>query len=61
MPAERVFTCGNSKYYVVPCNGHFIVQRQGWLGRTFITYTRDLAEAVARIETDARCWEIKAA
>ncbi len=59
--AERTFTCGNSRYYVVACNGHFIVQRQDWLGRSFVTYARDLAEAIARIEADAQCWQIKAA
>lgn len=43
------------------CHGYFIVQRQDWLGRTFITYARSLARAVARIEADARCWQIRAA
>jgi hypothetical protein len=59
--SERAFRCGNSKYYVVACNGHFIVQRQDWLGRTFISYAGDLAEAIARIEADARCWDVQAA
>lgn len=61
MGLERTFSCGNSKYYVVECCGTYIVQRQGWLGRTFVTYARSLAEAIARIETDARCWQIRAA
>jgi hypothetical protein len=59
--AERGFSCGNSKYYVVESHGDFIVQRQDWLGRTFITYARSLAEAIARIEADAHCWRIRAA
>jgi hypothetical protein len=59
--AERAFSCGNNKYYVVECHGYFIVQRQDWLGRTFITYASTLAEAVVRIEADAHCWRIRAA
>jgi hypothetical protein len=46
---------------VVESHGYFIVQRQDWLGRTFITYARSLAEAIARIEADAHCWRIRAA
>ncbi len=61
MASERAFICGNSKYYVVEYRGTFIVQRQNWLGRSFITYSRSLAEAIARIEADARCWQIRAA
>jgi hypothetical protein len=61
MASERAFICGNSKYYVVEYRGTFIVQRQNWLGRGFITYARSLAEAIARIEADARCWQIRAA
>ena len=59
--AERSFSCGNSKYYVAESHGYFIVQRQDWLGRTFIAYARSLAEAIARIEADAHCWQIRAA
>jgi hypothetical protein len=58
--AERAFSCGNNKYYVVECHGYFIVQRQDWLGRSFITYARSIAEAILRIEADARCWRIRA-
>jgi hypothetical protein len=59
--AERAFTCGSSKYYAVEQHGYLIVQRQDWLGRTFIGYARDLADAIARIESDAKCWQIRAA
>lgn len=61
MVSERAFTCGNKKYYVVECCGTFIVQRQDWFDRAFVTYARDLAEAIARIEADAHCWQISAA
>lgn len=61
MASERAFTCGNSKYYVVEYYSTFIVQRQDWFGRAFVTYARDLAEAIARIEADAHCWQIRAA
>lgn len=59
--AERAFTCGSSKYYVVEQHGYLIVQRQDWLGRSFIDYAHSLAEAIARIEADAHCWQIRAA
>jgi len=59
--AERAFTCGNSKYYVAERYGYYVVQRQDWLGRSFVAYARDLAQAIAAIETDARCWQIRAA
>jgi hypothetical protein len=59
--AERAFNCGNNKYYVVECYGYFIVQRQDWLGRTFISYAHSLAEAIGCIEADARCWQIRVA
>lgn len=59
--SERAFTCGNAKYYVVEQNGYLIVQRQDWLGRTFIGYAADVTEAIRRIEGDARCWEIQVA
>jgi len=59
--SERTFICGNGKYYVVEQHGHLIVQRQGWFGRRFVGYAADLAQAIARIETDARCWQIRAA
>jgi hypothetical protein len=59
--AERAFTCGKAKYYVVEQHGHLIVQRQDWLGRTFIGYAADVAEAIRRIEGDAHCWEVQAA
>ena len=61
MASERAFTCGNGKYYVVEQHGYLIVQRQDWLGRTFIGYAGDVAEAIKRIEADARCWQIRAA
>jgi hypothetical protein len=61
MASERAFICGNSKYFVVEHHGTFIVQRQNWLGRTFIAYAHNLAEAIACIEADAHCWQIRAA
>lgn len=61
MESERVFICGNSKYYVIARYGRLLVQRQDWLGRTFITYARDVAEAIALIEADARSSRIRAA
>lgn len=61
MATERVFSCGNSTYYVVQWYSYFMVYRQGWLGRIFVGYARNLADAVARIERDAHCWQIKAA
>jgi len=59
--AERIFICGNGRYYVTDRHGTLIVQRQAWLGRTFVGYAGGLAEAIARIEADARCWQIRAA
>ncbi|HTV35814.1 MAG TPA: hypothetical protein VMF12_05225 [Xanthobacteraceae bacterium] len=61
MASERAFTCGNNKYYVVEQHGYLIVQRQDWLGRTFIGYVREIKEAIARIEADAHSWQIKSA
>ena len=61
MASERAFTCGNSKYYVVEQHGHLMVERQDWLGRTFIAFARDLKDAIGRIEADAQCWQIRAA
>lgn len=61
MAAERAFSCGKSKYYVTEHSGYFAVHRQDWLGRTFIGYARNLAEAITRIETDAHCWQVRAA
>lgn len=61
MAAEHVFTCGTGKYYVTDRGGTLIVQKQGWFGRSFVCYARDLAEAIARIESDAHCWVIRAA
>ena len=61
MASERAFSCGNSTYYVTEQHGTLAVHRQDWLGRTFIAYTRDLAEAIGRIEADAHCWQIRAA
>ena len=61
MAVERAFSCGNSKYYVVDFHGLCIVQREDWLGRTFLTYARNIAEAIAFIEADARSWQIRAA
>jgi hypothetical protein len=59
--AERAFSCGNSTYYVAESYGRFKVQRQGWLGRIFLGYVVDLAEAIALIEADAKCWQIRPA
>jgi hypothetical protein len=59
--AERVFICGSRKYYVVEQHSYLIVQRQDWLGRTFIDYARSLADAITCIEADAKCWQIRAA
>ena len=59
--AQRTFTCGTGKYYVTECHGYFIVQKQGWLGRAFVSYAHDLTEAIARIESDAHCWTVRAA
>jgi hypothetical protein len=61
MASERAFSCGNSTYYVVESYGRFKVQRQGWLGRIFLGYAVSLAEAIARIEADAKCWQIRLA
>lgn len=61
MAAERAFTCGSGKYFVTECCGYFIVQKQSWFGRSFVSYARDLTEAIARIETDAHCWTIRTA
>jgi hypothetical protein len=61
MAVERAFSCGNSLYYVVERYGCFVVQRQDWLGRTFISYARDLAAAIALIEADAGSSRIRAA
>lgn len=54
MASEYAFSCGNSKYYVVPEYGRLVVQRQDWLGRTFIGYAADIAQALALIKSDAR-------
>jgi hypothetical protein len=59
--AQHAFTCGTGKYYVTERHGYFIVQKQGWFGRSFVSYARDLAEAIARIESDAHCWTVRAA
>jgi hypothetical protein len=59
--AQHAFTCGAGKYYVTECHGYFIVQKQGWFGRSFVSYARDLAEAITRIESDAHCWTVRAA
>ena len=61
MASERTFSCGNNKYYVVESYGQFIVQRQDWFGRAFVGYASDLAEAIARIEADAQCWQVRSA
>lgn len=61
MAAEHAFTCGTSTYFVTECCSYFVVQKQSWFGRSFVSYARDLAEAIARIETDAHCWTIRAA
>lgn len=61
MSSERAFSCGNNTYYATECHGRLIVQRQDWLGRTFVGYACDIGEAIARIEADARCWQIRAA
>jgi len=59
--SQRAFTCGNSTYYVTEQHGYLVVERQDWLGRTFIAFAGSLAEAIRRIEGDARCWQIQAA
>ncbi len=61
MASERAFSCGNSTYYVVEGYGRHTVRRQDWVGRTFISYARDLAEAIALIEADAKSYRIRAA
>jgi hypothetical protein len=61
MASEYTFSCGNSKYYVAERDGYLIVQRQDWLGRTFISYARDVAQAIAVIEADAGSTRIRAA
>lgn len=61
MAAERAFTCGTGKYFVTECRGTFIVQKQNLFGKSFVAYAHDLAEAIARIETDAHCWTVRTA
>jgi len=61
MGYEHIFRCGNSKYYVIEQNSFFIVRRQDWIEWTFIGYTRDIAEAVALIKSDAKSSKIRAA
>jgi hypothetical protein len=61
MDFERTYTCGNSKYYAIECHGYFIVKRQDWFHKTFIGYARDLAQAIALIESDAGSSKIEAA
>lgn len=61
MASERAFSCGNNTYYVVESYDRFKVQRQGWLGRIFLGYVVNLAEAIALIEADAKCWRIRLA
>jgi hypothetical protein len=53
MASEHVYSCGNKTYYVVERFGQLIVQRQDWLGRTFIGYASGLAQATALIRSDA--------
>jgi hypothetical protein len=47
MASEWAYTCGNNMYFVVEHYGHLVVQRQDWLGRTFVGYARNLADATA--------------
>ena len=54
MAWEWTYTCGNNLYYVTERCGRLVVQRQDWLGRTFVSYARDLAEATPLIKSDAR-------
>ena len=61
MAEERAFSCGSGKYYVTERSGYFIVQKQEWVGKSFVAYAHDLGEAVACIERDAGCWSIRAA
>lgn len=61
MASERAFTCGNSTYYVTEQHGYLMVERQDWLGRSFIAFADSLADAIRRIAVDARCWQIEAA
>jgi len=59
--SECSFSCGTAKYYTVECSGLLIVQRQDWLGRSFIGFARDLGEAMALIRRDARAGRVIAA
>ena len=61
MASEWTYTCGNHMYFVVERYGHFIVQRQDWLGRTFVGYARNLVDATALIRSDARSSRLTAA
>jgi hypothetical protein len=61
MASEHVYSCGNNTYYVVEHFGQLIVQRQDWLGRTFIGYASGLAQATALIRSDARSSQLTAA
>ena len=61
MPSEWTYTCGNNRYCVVERFGRLIVQRQDWLGRTFISYAGDLAEATVLIRLDAKSSRLIAA
>jgi hypothetical protein len=48
-------------YYLVELYGRLIVQRHDWLGRTFISYARDYAEATALIKSNAGSSRLRAA
>lgn len=61
MASERVYTCGNRMYYVVEQYGRLIVQRQDWLGRTFISYACDFVETTALIKSDAKSSRLRVA
>jgi hypothetical protein len=61
MESERAFSCGNNRYCVVDRHGRLVVYRQDWLGRSFVSYARDLAHAIALIEADAGCYQVRAA
>ena len=61
MAPECAFSYGNNKYYVTMQYRWFLVKRQGWLGRIFVGYARNMAEAMTLIREDARSGRIVAA
>ena len=61
MASEWTYACGNHMYFVVERYGHLIVQRQDWLGRSFVGYARNLVDATALIRSDAKSSRLIAA